>query len=80
MAPLDINRERIRGQLCELLMRGYLPDQIEEVVRWAKSPEAGKGTPQSAVSATDPLRFGQWLTTLEKHHQEREAERKRRNR
>jgi hypothetical protein len=80
LAPLDINRNRIQAQIVELLMRGYAPEQIEEVADWAKSPKAGKGTPQSAVSATDPMRFSQWLTTLECHHKEIEAERKRRNR
>jgi hypothetical protein len=76
----DVNRHRIVGQICELLLRDYQPAQIEEVAAWAVSPKAGKGTPQSAVSATDPLRFGQWLTTMKNHRKEIEAERKRRNR
>jgi hypothetical protein len=76
----DVNRYRIVGQICELLLRGFKSEQIEEVVAWAVSPKAGKGTPQSAVSATDPLRFGQWLTTRKNHIKEIEAERKRRNR
>ena len=76
----DVNRHRIVGQICELLLRGYQSAQIEEVAAWAVSPKAGKGTPQSAVNATDPIRFGQWLTTLKNHRKEIEADRKRRNR
>ncbi len=80
LTAMDINRERIRANLCELLQRGYRPEQVEEVVAWAKSPKAGKGTPQSAVSATDPLKFGQWLTTMENHRKFLEQEKARRNR
>lgn len=74
------NRHRIVGQICELMLSDYQPAQIEQVVRWAVSPKDGKGTSQSAVSATAPLRFGQWLTTMGVHRRENEAERKRKNR
>lgn len=78
LTALDVNINRIRGNLCELLARDYKPSQIEEVLRWATSPDAGKGTPMSAVSCTDPARFNQWITTLERHVAEREQERKKR--
>lgn len=80
LTPLDINCNRIRGNIAELLMRGYTHDQIETVLAWAKSPKARTGTPQSAPSATDPVKFGQWLTTMENHQRENEQEAKRRNR
>lgn len=77
LTPLDINCNRIRANITELLMRGYTFEQVEEVLAWAKSPKARKGTPQSAVSATDPVKFGQWLTTMENHDKENEIDKRR---
>lgn len=75
----DINTERIRANICELLGRGYKSEQIEEVAAWAKTPHGLAGCPQSAQSATDPVKFGQWLTTLDCHFNKLELDRKKRN-
>jgi len=80
MAPLDTTRERCRANIGELLSRGYKPGQIEDVIAWAVHPEAGKGAPLSFVTATDPARFVQWLTTSERNHHEREETKRRQRR
>jgi hypothetical protein len=80
LPPLDATTQTIRANLTELLARGWQSAQIESVTEWATAPHGMKGCPQSAASATDPLRFGQWVRTMATHAVQIELERKRRNR
>jgi hypothetical protein len=85
LAPMDATIQRVRANIGELLARGYTGDQIETVLLWATHKDAAhlRGRPQSALSATDPQRFAQWLKTMQEHEAQlarEEAERKRRNR
>jgi hypothetical protein len=85
LPDLDPNIQRIRSNLGELQARGYGPDKIRTVIMWATDKTAAhlKGRPQSAQSATDPMRFGQWLKTMQEHEAQlvhQEAERRRRAR